>query len=303
MNTKSILRISFFVLLFTFHSDLAFNVQSVEKSGRRATLIDQAADKSELFVTGIKSFYKSEYVRSVPRNSFYIFTTTLEYCIPIDSVISIKRIKNKMNPEGKYGKAIPIYEVKYILGNQKINIEGSLASSQADTSKNILHAKIGSLNTEIDMNDISSLFFADEPRAIEEFTTINDDKKFSVTFVDNSKVTANNMHFHQEDYSTDGYLIGGEYIQNFYPFLPISKGSLKMEVPFQDIQSLKLLPIKNEISPDWYYEFECELILADNSILKGKLEKIYEFSGFTGITEKGPFFVEVRKVNSIVSLP
>ena len=291
---KKKLRVMFVLLIICTFIGFSFEIYAEEHPGRKATLIDKTGNKSEVYVKGVKPFFQLKYVESPLPNSFYLSTSTFDYCIPIDAVVSIELTPKTMKLDRM--AELPVYRVEYILGNSNFKVEGIFPS---ESSKNILLVELGSNHAEIVMSDISKLLFSDEPKAFTLFSKHENAISYIITLFDDTKIEAKNIYFHQENYSTEGYIVGGTYVQNFYPFFPISKGALNLEIKFNKIHSLKLSPIKNDISPDWYYEFNCELLLTDKSIIYGKLVKIYEFSGFTRITEKGPFFVEVRKIKAI----
>lgn len=275
------------------------NTSAGNNAGRKATLFDDTNDKTEIQITGVEPFYQIKYVKSPLQKSFYVFTSTLDYCVPIDAVVSIERTSKILQPRKEYERKAKIYKIKYVLDGKPYEIDGAFESSQVGSSRNKLLATFGSSNAEIDMCNISKLSFSNDPQKLESFQSHAVSDSFEITFTDNTKVKAKDIFFHQENYSTDGYWVGGEYVQNFYSFLPLQKGALNIEVKFSEIQSIILIPVENEISPDWYYEFDSELRLRDGSIVKGKLSKIYEFSGFTGVTENGPFFVQVRNIKRI----
>lgn len=266
--------------------------------GRKALLTDQTGETTDIFVTGAKEYYKQRYVQQALPNSIYIFTSLLEYCIPIKAIVKILPTDKKLKADRIYGQDALLYEIEYRFDNQLHKIEGSLISTLPSSAKNILEALVASSYAEIDLSEINSLVFSEAPESV---SISNYDNKESYVFklMDGSHITVKNLLFHQQNYSTEGYIIGGTYVNDFYPFLPVSKGPIKMQPAFKDIVSLGLTGAISNVSTGWYTSFDCEISLQNGTEVNGKLEHIYEFSGFSGISEKGPFFCEVRKVKNI----
>lgn len=238
-----------------------------EESKRTATVKDAAGVVSD--VTDIR-FSAGDHLKKF--NNLYrhigLSADLFDIAIPIDNLISVEAKGDS-------------HAVSYLWRGKELTITGKLLSEEFAGKSDFGDLKLHT-------SKLLSLNFHQSPKPEEKKEEVSE--RATLTLEDGTQITVNTFRRHDRYYSREGYIIGGRIRYRHYTDFRFLRGESLITVKFAEIKRIEFVGEK-----------EVSVTLKNGKKASGTIskEKGADINGFTGVFEKGEFFVEKKRVKSI----
>jgi hypothetical protein len=244
---------------------------------RKASAEDTAGIKTEL--TGVRYEAAAKNIRSYGWNRIVVLTDPLQFLIKLDDVKSINKIANDS------------WEVTYVWAGQEKRISGRLAAGEFTGESDFGQVKISATK-------LKSLIFGDPPIALseqEKASLVKDllRDRARVVLANGTDMAAASLRRNFSYYSTAGYIIGGEMVHSESSDFSFNRGESLLTLDFGKLKSL-----------EFGGNSTVTVTLANGNSASGTMASGRNgITGFSGISDKGWFFVEREFVKRITFEP
>jgi hypothetical protein len=251
--------------------------------GRTARLEDTAGVTTD--VTELKFFgdhNMGDNARFRLAETIVVVTDSFEVAVPFGSLISV-------TPSGKAVK------VTYSRLGKERHLSGTLGTGT-------FYGKTEFGDIRVQADKVKSLVFTDLPAVkdakAEETSLDNDPVPATIVLADNTAVPVRfvRRYAHYSEYSTVGYVIGGEtrYYNWHYKDFRFRRGEVKAVIEFDKLKSIVF-------STDRQGQLAVTVTLKSGTASPGTLSNDNEerVDGFTGVNDDGEFFIRPERIKAI----
>ena len=251
------------VILFVTMSAVTAQTENAKRTATVKDISGVTSDVTDLNFSGrLQKFYNSY-------NCIALVANPCDVAIPIDNIISIEPGENS-------------HTVRYLWRGEERTITGKLFEGH-------LTGKGDFGNFKLHTRALISVHFQQPPKPEEKQEEVSD--WATLTLEDGTQITSvDELKRHVSYYSTEGYLIGGSDQYLHYIDFRFLRGQSLSTLPFTVIKRIKFEGEKN-----------VSVTLKNGKQASGTIstEQDNNIIGFTGLFEKGKFFVPKKRVKII----
>ena len=257
--------------VFLVTSALSFAGIAIADEQERTAVVEDTAGQStevtDLYLSAAVENYRYSII-SPPGGCLVVDTGTFEICIPFGYVVSV------VQTDG-------LSSVKYVLKGQEFTAKGKLGTGSLQGKSDFGGFSISTAN--IRRIDIKS-----PPAPGEGYEVSGSPVPATLTLLDDSMVPVLRLHCFFRYFSTEGYIMGGEWKTITTETIEFMRGESKTSVAMRDIAKV-----------DFGANDTVSVTLKNGKSTTGTLAQDYVAAGFCGTFEKGYFFIDKKRIKSI----
>ena len=283
------------VLIMTLFLSILLDTSVIfcKQISRTGILVDEADVKHSIVINSVDYFNDNKFklynFDRVPDKSVVINSEGVKFCVPLQSIISIRETGKKAN---NYSKS-KIYTVNYLYNKKEVNVKGHFGYNSFLGKEVIGSQKI---DFSIKIFKIRNLEFTD--KAINIFNMPKKEKKgvpVRIKLWNGKEYKVFLTSSPKSHYSTAGYLVGGESYYTYEPWISLKHGGNELKIEYSNLKKISFK--KDSQYPRLYRNYEA--ILKDGTKLASKNDRLDEFVRFIGYGEIGKFYISVVDIREI----
>lgn len=236
-----------------------------EDAKRTATIKDTAgvaSDVTDLRFSGDLEKFDKSYGRIA------LSADPFDIAIPIDNLISVEARGDS-------------HAVSYLWRGKELNITGKLFAGEFTGKSNFGDLKLHT-------SKLLSLKFHQPPKPEEKKAEVSE--RATLSLEKGTQIAVDTFKRHDSYYSSEGYIMGGSTRYRHYTDFRFLRGESLATIAFSEIKRIEFAGEK-----------EVSVTLKNGKKASGTIstEKGADIVGFTGVFEKGEFFVAKKRVKTI----